>query len=164
MLQKKCFVFCIMAKQLGPFFITGTIEQVCFYKLDSCYYARSKSSLSRKRVLRDPAFKETRCYAELLGKASILASALFKSWPEEKKCNGLFRKQVGEVIRLLKEDKTADEITTVLQPRKVRKVAFVIKKENHAGNLSFGDEVLTRMFGAIKKVNEEHYCFDDVPT
>lgn len=47
-----------MAKQIGPVFITGTIGDICFYKMDGQYYARMKSSLSSKRVKRIKAGKE----------------------------------------------------------------------------------------------------------
>lgn len=86
-----------MAKQAGPFFITGTIDQICFYRMDGSYYARVKSSLDGKRVKKDPAFRETMRYAELMGKASSVASLVYRTLPEEQKVKGLFRKLVARL-------------------------------------------------------------------
>ena len=80
-----------MAKQAGPFFITGTIDQICFYRMDGSYYARAKSSLDGKRVKKDPAFRETMRYAELMGKASSSASIAYRDLPDKQKVKGLFR-------------------------------------------------------------------------
>ena len=45
-----------MAKQVGPLFITGTIDGIIFYKLGDHYYMRSKGSYkSGKQMRRDPA-------------------------------------------------------------------------------------------------------------
>ena len=40
-----------MARQSGHIFITGTLDDVTYYKMYGIYYARMKSSLSRKKVL-----------------------------------------------------------------------------------------------------------------
>jgi len=45
-----------VAKQIGATKITGTIQNICFYKMEGQYYARQKSSLTGKRVKKDPAF------------------------------------------------------------------------------------------------------------
>jgi hypothetical protein len=37
-----------MAKQIGDIKITGTYDNVTYYKMDGEYYARSKSSLTGK--------------------------------------------------------------------------------------------------------------------
>src|SRR5687768_6602432 len=128
-----------MAKQVGPFLITGTIDQVCFYQMGGGYYARAKSSLNRKRVKKDPAFRETMRYAELMGKASVTASIVYRALPEDQKAKGLFRKLVGRVIRLLKENKTAEEIVELLKPNKTRVTVF---KKKHCFDISFADKIL----------------------
>ncbi|TAN15269.1 MAG: hypothetical protein EPN37_09945 [Chitinophagaceae bacterium] len=67
-----------MPKQCGPIRITGTIDNVCFYKMDGVYYARMKSSLTRKRVLKNAAFRLTRAHAATLGEASKIASRVYR--------------------------------------------------------------------------------------
>jgi hypothetical protein len=58
-----------MAKQTGIILLTGTIGNMTFYKRDSGYYARMKSSLDGRRVKTDPAFRNTMVYAERLALA-----------------------------------------------------------------------------------------------
>jgi len=151
-----------MAKQAGPFFITGTIDSICFYRMDGSYYARAKSSLDGKRVKKDPAFRETMRYAELMAKASSIASIVYRALPEEQKVKGSFRKLVGRVIRLLKENKTPEEILVLLQSKKRGRVP-VFNKENCVGKISFGEEILRRLFGEVMNVEEEFYCFNVAP-
>jgi hypothetical protein len=44
-----------MAKQAGDIFITGTIDDLCFYKMDGAYYVRLKSSLTGKKFWKNKA-------------------------------------------------------------------------------------------------------------
>ena len=154
-----------MAKQAGPFFITGTIDQICFYRMDGSYYARAKSSLDKKRVKKDPAFRETMRYAELMGKASPIASIAYRALPDKQKIKGLFRKLVAQAMRLLKENKTAKEIVELLKPDKVKKVTVpgVCKKERTVENVLFAEKILSGLFGEVMNAGEDFYCFDDVP-
>ena len=154
-----------MAKQAGPFFITGTIDQICFYRMDGSYYARAKSSLDGKRVKKDPAFRETMRYAELMGKASSIASIAYRDLPDKQKVKGLFRKLVAQAIRLLKENKTAKEIVELLKPNKVKKITVpgVRKKERTVENVLFAEKILSGLFGEVIHAGEDLYCFDDVP-
>jgi hypothetical protein len=62
-----------MAKQAGKLKVTGTVYNVCFYKLGKGFYARSKSSLTGKRVKTDPAFEKTMQNAGLLAKDYTIA-------------------------------------------------------------------------------------------
>ena len=101
-----------MAKQIGPFKVTGCYDNICFYKMDGQYYARSKSSLDGKRVKKDPAFRPTRWHANLLARSSKIAAAVYRGLPKEK---GLFRKLTGQAMRLLKEGKTTEEVFLLLQ-------------------------------------------------
>ena len=72
-----------------------------------------KSSLSEKRVKSDPAFKETMRYAELLGRASQIASAVYRGLPKSKRKHGLYRKLTGEAMKLLKDGRTDHEVLEV---------------------------------------------------
>lgn len=92
-----------MAKQVGPVYCTGTIGMVCFYKMQGKYYARLKSSLTGRRVKKDPAFRRTMENANILGEASRIASAVYRSVPSEEKCQGLYRMMTGIAIRMLKQ-------------------------------------------------------------
>lgn len=74
-----------MARQIGPIKITGTIDDVTFYRMDGVYYARMKSSLTGKKVKTHPHFALTRMYAKWLGEASKLASQVYRGLREEER-------------------------------------------------------------------------------
>lgn len=90
-----------MAKQTGLYKIIGSVEDICFYQMDGQYYARKKSSLSRSRVLHDPAFSKTRAYASLLARASKIASVYYHSLPKAERNLQVYRRITGEVMRVL---------------------------------------------------------------
>ncbi len=94
-----------MPKQCGPIQITGTIDNVCFYKMDGVYYARMKSSLTRKRVLKSAAFRRTRAHAATLGEASKIASRIYRLIPKAQRKHTLYREMTGKAIYLLREGK-----------------------------------------------------------
>lgn len=91
-----------MAKQTGVYKITGCVEGICFYQMDGQYFARKKSSLSRNRVLHDPAFLKTRLYASLLAKAAKIASVYYHTLPEAERNLQVYRRITDEVMRVLK--------------------------------------------------------------
>jgi hypothetical protein len=93
-----------MAKQAGPIKFTGTIDNICFYKMYGEYFVRRKSSLEGKRVKKDPAFKKTMQHAHLLAKASKIASEIYKNIKKEDKNIKTFREIVGKVMRELKKE------------------------------------------------------------
>ncbi|HEU4554196.1 MAG TPA: hypothetical protein VFS25_15230 [Chitinophaga sp.] len=106
-----------MPRQTGPVYITGTIDGICYYKMDGEYLYRRKSSLSRKRVKKDPAFALTRVYADLMAQASRLASAVYRQLPKARKGVALFHAMTGEALLLLKQGVSVDVIHEKLQVR-----------------------------------------------
>ena len=100
--------------------ISGTIGNICFYRLYEKYYARSKSSLSGKRVKHDPAFKETMKYAALLACTSKIASVIYKRLPAEQKSRKKYQAMTGQVMQLLKEKMGIEAIIEMLSPNKVK--------------------------------------------
>lgn len=95
----------VMAKVYEPLVITGTIGNACFYKMDGKYYVRMKSSLTRKRVLKDASFRRTREHAATLGVASKIASRVYRLITGEHKKHALYREITGKAIYLLREGK-----------------------------------------------------------
>ena len=57
-----------MAKQVGDIILIGTIDDITFYMMEGKGYARKKTSLTGKRVKRDPRFKRTMQSANRFGK------------------------------------------------------------------------------------------------
>lgn len=111
-----------MAKQVGPVYYSGTIGMICFYKMKGQYYARMKSSLTGRRVKKDPAFKRTMQNANILGEASRIASAVYRSVKGEQKSKELYRTMTGIAIRMLKQGFPAMKVLAImegqfLQPR-----------------------------------------------
>lgn len=92
-----------MAKQAGLITITGCFGNICFYRLHGRFYARMKSSLSGKRVKRDIAFRNTMQYAEWLANASKISSAIYRSFPQEKKGRKVYQLLTGKVMQMLRE-------------------------------------------------------------
>lgn len=153
-----------MAKQIGPFKLQGCYDNICFYKMDGQYFARTKSSLDGKRVRRDPAFKETMRYAGLLGRASKLAAIVYRALPQEKKEPGLYKKLTGQVIRMLKEGKMEKEVLELLQPMKVKKVSVpIVANNNTVDKNSFADEVLLLVFRVVVAEEEVICCGEEAP-
>jgi hypothetical protein len=122
-----------MAKQTGEFKITGTYDDVTYYKMDGEYYARKKSSLTGKKVKRDPRFRRTMQSAHRLARGSQLASKVYRSLPKEKQVYGLFRELKSMAIRTLKDGKGEEEVLKLLQQRlgkyKDRQVYRVAKQK-----------------------------------
>jgi hypothetical protein len=89
-----------MAKQTGPVKLEGTIGNICFYKMGDEWYARLKSSLTGKRVKKDPRFRRTMEFASFLSTASKIASEIYRTLPKQR---GLYRKITGMAMQLLKK-------------------------------------------------------------
>lgn len=122
-----------MARQIGHIFITGTIYDVTYYKMYGAYYARMKSTLSRKKVLESPRFENTRRHANQLAEASKIASQLYKEIPKEKRNMPLFRSIVGRAKVLLAQGKDKEVVIEVLKnelfPQEKKTAPKPIKKK-----------------------------------
>jgi len=99
-----------MAKQAGPIKIKGTIDRICFYKLDGNYYARTKSSLDSKRVKKSKAFRETMRYARLFAKASVIGSTIYRILPKDKRSRKVYQQLTGKAMKMLKDDLSEKEV------------------------------------------------------
>gem|GEM_PF-415164 len=103
-----------MAKQAGEVFITGTIDELTFYKMDGTYYVRLKSSLNRKRFMKDAQFERSRKSAERFALGNTLASRLYKMVDAEHKEYKLFCFLKRKAILLFKEEKSVSEVEEIL--------------------------------------------------
>src|SRR5688572_33251175 len=99
-----------MAKLPEGIHFTGTVGNTCYYEMGNRTYARTKSSLTRKRVLKDKAFEKTRKHASDLGLASKIGSEIYKALPVDIKGRWLYRAITGEAASLLYEGKTLEEV------------------------------------------------------
>ena len=99
-----------MARQIGPIYIKGTLDDLTFYQMDGEHYVRMKSRLTKKKVLTCPRFALTRMHAGQLAEASRIASIIYKQIPKEKRNIKLFRSIVGKAKVLLWTGKQKEEV------------------------------------------------------
>ena len=103
-----------MAEQLGNIKITGTFDNLCFYRMEEAYYVRRKSSLTAKRVKTSPRFAFTRVYAGLAGQSSKMAAEIYRALPPGFRQYWMFRAFTGEAFQSLKRGKTPEEAREML--------------------------------------------------
>ena len=108
-----------MAKQAGDIIIIGTIDDITFYVMEGKGYARKKSRLTGKRVKRDPKFKRTMQSAHRLGRASQLASKVYRSLPRKEQVYTLYKELKRIAVLALKEGKGETDVMLMLE-RKVK--------------------------------------------
>jgi hypothetical protein len=104
-----------MAKQTGPVKLTGTIDGLCFYKMEGEYYVRRKSSLSTKRYQKDAAFSGSRRSSSRFGEGNRLASKVYQLIAEEKRVYSLFCFLKSRSILLLKEGNSLVQTEALLR-------------------------------------------------
>ena len=103
-----------MAKQCGYIKVVGTFDNLCCYKMNGEFYVRSRSSLTSKKVKYSPRFRNTMMYAGLLGRASKIASMVYKDLPKDFRQFWMYRAFTGEAMQLLKVGKTDKETLELL--------------------------------------------------
>ncbi|MFT3823034.1 MAG: hypothetical protein QM731_03905 [Chitinophagaceae bacterium] len=93
----------------------GTYGNLTFYYWKGKYCVRTKSTLTGKRVKTSPEFTLTMQYAERLGRASTIASKVYRQLPDGWKLHSLYRKMTGLGSQLLKDrEYTTEEIEIAL--------------------------------------------------
>ena len=104
-----------MARQVGNIIIEGTIDGITFYRMEGKGYARHKSSLTGKRVKRDPRFRRTMQSAHRFGRGNQLASKIYRSLPREGQVYGLFKELKRIAVLAIKEGKDEAEVLRLLR-------------------------------------------------
>src|SRR5438045_3080737 len=103
-----------MAKQAGEYFITGTIDELSFYRMDGKYYVRKKSSLTRKRVLKTAAFTRSMHSARELAAASVAASLVYRTVAKEMRKVSWYRKMTSIAKLLFRNGESREKVLDVL--------------------------------------------------
>jgi len=103
-----------MARQAGKIWITGTIGGLTYYKMEGKWYVRTKSSLTRKRFMRDASFERSRKSAERFAMGNKLASKLYHRVEKSKRAYKLFCFLKKRAIALLKEGKCVMQVEELL--------------------------------------------------
>lgn len=104
-----------MAKQAGECRFIGSVDELCFYKVQDDYFVRLKSSLSGKRFWKDAAFEGSRRSCKRFGEGNRLASKVYQMVEEDKRVYRLFCFLKRRAILLLKEGVSVDEAEKVLK-------------------------------------------------
>jgi hypothetical protein len=87
-----------------------TTGGLTFYTMYGNHYIRSKSSLTRKKVLHNKEFARTRHNAALLSKAAETASSIYQTLTEDWRCQDVYRKLVSIAGKLLHAGVPDDEV------------------------------------------------------
>lgn len=90
---------------------------VVIYKWKNLTCLRTKSSLTRQRVLKSKAFATTRKYAGNMAKAARLASAVYKELALVKKNRSLYQAITGTAASLLYKGADEKEVYRVLKQK-----------------------------------------------
>lgn len=111
-----------MAKWVGegtpPY--TGTIDCLTIYQLpDGKWYVRMKSSITGKRIKKDPVFEGFRKSSFRMKDASPIASKVYQQLPVKK--YKLFREMTGKALLGLKVGLSVDIITELLIKEYIKK-------------------------------------------
>ncbi|MDF2191855.1 hypothetical protein [Paraflavitalea sp. CAU 1676] len=93
---------------IPPF--TGTVGPVTIYYMREKYFVRTRSSLTAKRVKKDPAFRNFMKHADWMAVASPIASAVYWQVPPPFRKKSLFRKLVGQAQTWLKYGWKASDV------------------------------------------------------
>ena len=104
-----------MAKQAGDIKIVGTIDELCFYKMDGEYYVRLKSSLTGNKFWKHKAFEGSRKSCSRFGEGNKLASKLYGMIEKEKREYKLYCFLKRRAIALFKEEKSSAETEAILE-------------------------------------------------
>lgn len=103
-----------MARQSGEYRFRGSIDCLCFYKMNDAYYVRLKSTLTSKRFWNDDAFEGSRKSCKRLAEGSRLASKVYSMVDEDKRVYKLFCFLKRKAILLLKEGVYVEEVAELL--------------------------------------------------
>ncbi|HSC36962.1 MAG TPA: hypothetical protein VLD19_03785 [Chitinophagaceae bacterium] len=120
-----------MGQLLEPPDYYGTYDGICVYRMNGKDFLRSASSLTRKRVKKDAAFRNTRAWAARMATASRLASAVYAMLPPYRRKFPFYRKLTGQAMQLLKAGQEEGAVVAELMiairlpQRKPRKKAVI---------------------------------------
>ncbi len=103
-----------MARQISDTIITGTFDNLVFYRMDGKGYVHSKSSLTGKQFKKQQRFANSRKSASRFGMGNTLASAVNKSIPAAERKHSVFIQLRSAAIALLKAGTPENEVKTKL--------------------------------------------------
>ena len=103
-----------MAKQLSDTIITGTFDNLVFYKMYGKGYVRSKSSLTGKQFKTQARFARSRISSERFATGNKIAGQVYRSLPASAKHYTQFTRLKSAAIALLKSGLAEPEVQSQL--------------------------------------------------
>jgi hypothetical protein len=111
-----------MAEVFAPFPIQRTMCNLTFYMKNGRNFVRTKSSLTRRKVLYSPKFKNTRHHAAIMAKASKTVSLVYNALPAYWRQGWMYRSFTGEAYTMLKAGQKEEDIQQLLMQRYVEPI------------------------------------------
>jgi hypothetical protein len=102
-----------MARQAGPLFITGTIDDMVFYKMGDKYYMRLKGEptpATKKRMAQAEHYPVLCRRKQEFKQAAQWVRSWYYTLPKAVRKHGLFGQLTGKAVRWLRAGKTEAEI------------------------------------------------------
>jgi hypothetical protein len=96
-----------MAKQVSAYKFEGTVDGICFYKMEGEYYARKQSSLTGKRFWKAACFEGSRRSCKRLSLGSQLAAGVYNRF---RKQEGMYATLKTKAIALLKNNASEEKV------------------------------------------------------
>jgi hypothetical protein len=92
-----------------------TAGNLTFYRMYGESFVRSKSSLTRKKVLHSELFARTRHNAGILAQAAAITAPIYNALTADWRCHDLYRKLVSIAAKLLHTGMEKEEVSKRLQ-------------------------------------------------
>ncbi|MEO6403860.1 MAG: hypothetical protein ABIY51_03600 [Ferruginibacter sp.] len=90
-----------MAFQIGHIKIQGTVGNTTYYIREGKALARPKSSLTKAKVKKHPAFARSRAASARFAIAAALSGRLYRQLPKKLRRHGMIGKLTGEAINFI---------------------------------------------------------------
>ena len=93
----------------------GTKDGICTYMMRGQFFVRTASSLSAERVKEDERFEKTRAQAEIMARASRIASTVYELVPPKSRSRRTFYNLTSIALRLVKDGVQEDHAIVQLK-------------------------------------------------
>lgn len=90
--------------------VEATMCGITFHKVHGRYLARTKSSLTGKRVKKDKRFRRTMQHAAVLALAVQYVTPIYNELTDDWRCQDLYHKLTGMAVKLLHQGSTKEAV------------------------------------------------------
>lgn len=90
--------------------IEATMCGITFYKVHGRYFARTKSSLTGKRVKKDKRFRRTMQHAAVMALAVKYVTPIYNELTDDWRCQDLYHRLIGMGMKLLHQGNTKEVV------------------------------------------------------